>query len=193
MNILQLYLLFAKIGFFTFGGGFAMIPFFYHELVQNHHLLSAEEFANMVALAQVTPGPIGLNAATYIGFQRAGIWGALAGTLGVTTPSLTFGLGVAVFMAAFKENKLVKAALQGIRPATLGLIASAVIFFADTSLFTAPLRQLWSRGGESFGLNWRASLIFAVVVFAEWRWKCNMVWLLFASALMACLLYLIPL
>ena len=64
MNILQLYLLFAKIGFFTFGGGFAMIPFFYHELVQNHHLLSAEEFANMVALAQVTPGPIGVNAAT---------------------------------------------------------------------------------------------------------------------------------
>ena len=121
------------------------------------------------------------------------MWGAVAGTLGVTTPSLTFGLGVAIFMGAFKENKLVKATLQGIRPATLGLIASAVIFFADTSVFSAPLRQLWSRSGESFGLNWRATLIFAFVLIAQWRWKCNMVWLLFASALMACLLYMIPL
>lgn len=189
MSVLQLYLLFVKIGIFTFGGGFAMIPFFYDELVLRNALLTSEEFANMVALAQITPGPVGLNAATYIGYQQFGFWGALAGTLGVTTPSLTVGMAVAVFMQAFKENSLVKAALTGIRPATLGLIAAAVIFFADTSLFTAPLKSLWC-GAGSFGIDWRAVVVFATVLFVEWRWQCNMIWILLGSAVLACLLAL---
>lgn len=187
MSILQIYLLFVKIGVFTFGGGFAMIPFFYDELVLRHALMSSEEFANMVALAQITPGPVGLNAATYIGFKQFGFWGAVAGTLGVTTPSLTVGMAIAVFMQAFKENSVVKAVLTGIRPATLGLIAAAVIFFADTSLFTAPLASLWN-GAQSFGIDWRAILIFALVIIAEWRWKVNMVWLLLGAAVLGCLL-----
>jgi chromate transporter len=187
MNILQIYLLFVKIGVFTFGGGFAMIPFFYDELVLRHALMGSEEFANMVALAQITPGPVGLNAATYIGFKQFGFWGAVAGTLGVTTPSLTVGMAIAVFMQAFKENSVVKAVLTGIRPATLGLIAAAVVFFADTSLFTAPLASLW-RGAQSFGIDWKACLIFVLVIVAEWRWKVNMVWLLLGAAVLGCLL-----
>lgn len=190
MTALQLYLLFVKIGVFTFGGGFAMIPFFYDELVVRHALMSSEEFANMVALAQVTPGPVGLNAATYIGYKQLGFWGAVAGTLGVTTPSLTIGLAIAVFMQAFKENSLVKAALTGIRPATLGLIAAAVIFFADTSIFTAPLSSLW-QGAQSFGIDWRAILVFATVLVVDWRWKVNMIWLLLGSAVLGCLLSLV--
>ncbi len=187
MSILQIYLLFVKIGVFTFGGGFAMIPFFYDELVLRHALMSSEEFANMVALAQITPGPVGLNAATYIGFKQFGFWGAVAGTLGVTTPSLTVGMAIAVFMQAFKENSVVKAVLTGIRPATLGLIAAAVVFFADTSLFTAPLASLW-QGAQSFGIDWKATTIFVLVIVAEWRWKVNMVWLLLGAAVLGCLL-----
>ena len=83
MNVFTLYLLFAKIGLFTFGGGYAMIPLFQDELVVRQSFISPEEFANMVALAQVTPGPVGLNAATYIGYRQMGLAGALAGTLGV--------------------------------------------------------------------------------------------------------------
>ncbi len=190
MTVLQLYLLFVKIGAFTFGGGFAMIPFFYDELVVRYALMSSEEFANMVALAQVTPGPVGLNAATYIGFKQFGFWGAVAGTLGVTTPSLTIGMAIAIFMQAFKENWLVKAALTGIRPATLGLIAAAVIFFADTSIFTAPLANLW-QGAQSFGIEWKAMFVFASVLIVEWRWKVNMIWVLLGSAVLGCLLSLV--
>ena len=78
MNLLYLYYLFAKIAVFTYGGGYAMIPLFENELVVKHAYLTSAEFANLVALAQITPGPIGLNAATYIGMLQGGFAGALA-------------------------------------------------------------------------------------------------------------------
>ena len=181
MNPLQLYLLFAKIGFFTFGGGFAMIPFFQSELVENHQLLSASEFADIVALAQMTPGPVGLNAATYLGQQQAGFLGAVAATLGVCTPSLTIGLAVALFLKAFGNNQFLKAALCGIRPATLGLIAAAVIFFAETSAFATPLANLWHTG-ESFRLCWQGTVIFLGCLFVQWKWKPNLLLVLLGAA-----------
>ncbi|NLF94915.1 MAG: chromate transporter [Oligosphaeraceae bacterium] len=188
MSLLQLYLIFLKIGIFTFGGGYAMIPLFYDELVLRHNLLSSAEFANLIALAQITPGPVGLNAATYIGYQQGGFWGALSGTLGVTTPSLTLGMAIACCVGVFRNSALVKAALSGIRPATLGMIAAAVIFFANTSLFTAPVNHLWTSGAQ-FGLCWQAVLIFALTLLFELRWHLNMVWLLLGSALLSWVLF----
>ncbi len=188
MTLLQLYLIFLKIGFFTFGGGYAMIPLFYDELVLRYELLSGEQFANLIALAQITPGPVGLNAATYIGYQQSGFWGAVCGTLGLASPSLTLGLAVAVGVGIFRDSTLIKAALSGIRPATLGMIAAAVIFFANTSLFTAPLSSLW-RGGAQFGFCWQAILIFALTLFLELRWRVNMIWLLLGAALLAWILF----
>lgn len=189
MNPLQLYLLFAKIGFFTFGGGFAMIPFFQSELVDNYKLFTASEFADIVALAQMTPGPVGLNAATYLGQQQCGILGAAAATLGVCTPSLTIGMLVALCLKAFGNNRLLKAALRGIRPATLGLIAAAVIFFAETSAFATPLANLWTPG-ESFGLCWQGTLIFLGCLFFQWKWKPNMLVILLGAALAGAILCL---
>ncbi len=187
MNLWTLYWLFVKIGAFTFGGGYAMIPLFQDELVFRHAFLTNEEFANMVALAQVTPGPVGLNAATYIGYQQGGVFGALVGTLGVMTPSLIIVTLIAYFMALFQDNPLVKALLAGIRPATLGLIAAAVIFFADTSVFSAPLADWWRKG--AFGLCWQGTAIFALVLFVELRWKINMIYVLLGSALLSWLLF----
>ena len=80
--------------------------------------------------------------------------------------------------------------MADIRPATLGLIAAAVIFFADTSVFTAPLSSLW-KGAQTFGIDWKASLIFVSVLVAEWRWKVNMVWLMLGAAALGCLLSLV--
>ena len=96
-SLKELFLVFMKIGAFTIGGGYAMIPLFQTELVTNWHFMTNEQFANFVALAQVTPGPVGLNAATYIGYQcglkniggvLGGAFGGMIGTLGVMTPSL---------------------------------------------------------------------------------------------------------
>ncbi len=188
MAIWQLYLLFLKIGIFTFGGGYAMVPLFQDELVVKHQLLTASEFADIIALAQMTPGPLGLNAATYIGQQEAGVAGALAATLGVCTPSITVGLLAAIFLRVFQKNRLVQAALAGIRPATLGLIAAAVIFFAETSVFTAPLAAIWRRTGQSFGISWQGALIFAGALFVQWKWKTNLIWVLLGSAVAGALL-----
>ena len=198
MTLFQMYLLFAKIGLFTFGGGYAMIPLFQVELVNNWHFMTNDAFANFVALAQVTPGPVGLNAATYIGYQCGlqnlggvfgGAVGGLIGTLGVMTPSLVVVTLIAYFMQMFKENPVVKAILSGIRPATLGLIAAAVIFFAETSVFTAPLRNLWTPG-KSFGLCWQGCVIFAAVLAVSLKWKISPVWLLLGSAAAGWLLFL---
>ena len=188
MSLLSLYLLFLKIGCFTFGGGYAMIPLFQDELVNRHGLLTTAEFADIIALAQMTPGPVGLNAATYIGQQQAGIAGALAATLGVCTPSLTIVLAVAGFLRLFRDNPHLKAALAGIRPATLGLIAAAVLFFAETSVFAAPLRFLWT-AGKHFSLDALGCLIFAGVLAAHWRWKPPFLWVLFGSAALSAAVY----
>ena len=202
-HILYIYWLFVKIGLFTFGGGYAMIPLFQTELVERHQFISSADFANIVAIAQMTPGPVGMNAAPYIGYQQgvialgevlgtypAGCIGAMAGTLGVMTPSLTLVLAAAVFLAAFQENKYVKAVLSGIRPAMLGLIGAAVIFFANTSIFTAPLQSIFTRFSE-FGISWQALLIFAAVLFIELKYKVNIFLVIIGSGLAAWLLYML--
>ena len=180
-----------------------MIPLFQTELVERHQFISSADFANIVAIAQMTPGPVGMNAATYIGYQQgvialgevlgtypAGCIGAMAGTLGVMTPSLTLVLAAAVFLAAFQENKYVKAVLSGIRPAMLGLIGAAVIFFANTSIFTAPLQSIFTRFSE-FGISWQALLIFAAVLFIELKYKVNIFFVIIGSGLAAWLLYML--
>ncbi len=188
MQILYLYYLFAKIGVFTFGGGYAMIPLFQDELVYRHQYLSGEEFGALVALAQITPGPVGLNAATYIGYQQAGLLGSVAATLGVMTPSLIIVMLVAAFIAKFRDNRFLQQALSGIRPVVLGLIGAAVIFFAETSVFSAPLKSLWESAAGSFGLCWQGLAIFAVVLLIEIKWKVNQVYLLLGAGILGLIL-----
>ncbi len=193
-DMLFLFFLFAKIALFTFGGGYAMIPLFQSELVERYHFLTPEDFANMVALAQMTPGPVGMNAATYIGYQQGMAWagipgwiiGAALATAGVMMPSLILMTLAAMFLTAFKSNPYVKAVLTGIRPVTVGLIAAAVIFFANISIFTVPLFR------EGFGLRWQACVIFALVLILQQKWKVNIFLLLLLSSALGILLSLVP-
>ena len=173
MKTLKLYYLFCKISLFTFGGGYAMIPLFQNELVSRQQFISYDSFANMVALAQMTPGPIGMNAATYVGYDQTGFLGAFVATLGVVTPSLVLTMLVAAGMDRYKNSFLVKATLAGIRPAILGLIAAAVIFFAETSVFTAPLKHLW-QAGEHFSLCREGLIVFLATIAIECYWKPNL-------------------
>ena len=188
--LLKLYLIFVQIGAFTFGGGYAMIPLFYAELVEHHAFITANQFGNIVAIAQMTPGAIGINAATYIGYMQGGIIGAAVGTLGLLTPSLIIISIVAHFADKFKDNHYVKGALSGIRPVTIGLIAAAVLFFAEMSIFTAeiPFEQLWNKimGKTSFlpefGIRWQGVVIFVVAIFATKVFKISVIWAIVISA-----------
>lgn len=132
MIYLKLFLVFAKIGLFGFGGGMAMLPMIYQSAA-TFSLMSADEFSNLVAISQVTPGPIAVNAATYVGYNAAGFSGALIATVGVAVPSFVLVILVCHFMARFRESTLMEGAFTGIRPVTAGLIASAVIFMGEST------------------------------------------------------------
>jgi len=128
-----LFYMFARIGLFGFGGGYAMLPLIFQG-VQEFGFMSAEEFSNLVALSQVTPGPVAVNAATYVGFNYAGVLGAAVATFGVSLPCFVIVFIISSFLEKFKNSTLVEGMFTGIRPVTVGLIASAVVVLGKTSL-----------------------------------------------------------
>lgn len=132
MIYLKLFLLFAKIGVVGFGGGNAMLPLIYQG-ANNLNLMSESEFTNLVAIAQVTPGPIAVNAATYVGYNTAGFAGALVATFGVVLPSFVLVMITYHFISRFKNSAVVEGAFEGIRPMTAGLLAAAVYFVGGTT------------------------------------------------------------
>ena len=173
MTLLKLMLVFAKVAVLTFGGGYAMVPLFENELVRNHAFLTADEFANLVGLAQVTPGPIGFNSATYVGMAQGGLAGALAASLGVVIPSIVISLLVAVFLRRAADAQWMKLLMKGVRPCVVGIIGAAVVFFARTALC------------------WQGAGIFAAVVLLRWKLpKLKPLWSLALSALLGYVLFL---
>ena len=134
----QLFWVFFKVGLFSFGGGNAMLPLMYQEL-SRYEIMDAEKFSDLVALSQVTPGPVAVNAATYVGLETGGVIPAIVATVGVCLPCFIIMLIVARMLEIFKENKYVQGAFVGIRPATVGLIAAAVVFIAGGVLVKGPL------------------------------------------------------
>ena len=140
MILINLFLVFVKIGFIGFGGGYAILTMIQRELT-GLGWISQQEFANMAAISQITPGPIAVNAATYVGYRIAGFWGAFVATFGVSLPSFILVIIVAHFILKFKSSKVVESCMKGIRPVTIAFIASAAIFFAIESFvnLNAPL------------------------------------------------------
>lgn len=159
----SLFIMFFRIGLFSFGGGLAMLPLIFQS-VKDFGMMTAAEFSDLVALSQVTPGPIAVNAATYVGFNGAGIPGALAATLGVSLPSFILILIVVKFLERFQESKGIQGAFLGIRPVTVGLIASAVLFVGETVLVNGPIisTKLFTEGTSYF--NWIPIMLCAATL-----------------------------
>lgn len=124
---LQLFITFLKIGAFTFGGGYAMIPLIEREMVQDRDWITQEEMLDMVAIAETTPGPLAVNSATFVGWKVAGFRGSLCATFGVTLPSFLIMLAVALIMRHVENIPVVTHAFTGIRAAVLTLIGSAFV------------------------------------------------------------------
>lgn len=124
-TLLKLFLTMFKIGLFTFGGGYAMIALLENEFVEKKQFLTKEEFLNMLAIAESTPGPIAINSATYIGYKTAGAMGSAFATLGVCLPSFIIIYIISLFFDAFLKLKFVQYAFLGIRACVVYLIASA--------------------------------------------------------------------
>lgn len=133
-----LYWIFFKFGLISFGGGYVLLPLLITELVEKRQVITLEAFGNLVSIAQLTPGPIGINAATYIGFTQNGPWGSILASIGLVTPSLLIGTTAVYLLTRWKESALVKGLLTGVRPASLALLFYACILFLGMSLFTKP-------------------------------------------------------
>jgi chromate transporter len=131
MNILAaIFFSFLKIGAFAFGGGYAMLPLIEREIVINHHWISYKEFIDIIGISQMTPGPIAINSSTFVGYKVGGVLGSIAGTIGVVTISFILVSIATHYIIKFKESKVLKAALMGMKPALIGLIISAFISLA---------------------------------------------------------------
>lgn len=123
---LDLFITFFKIGAFTFGGGYAMIPLISREVVDNKNWMTEEEILEVVAIAESSPGPIAINAATFVGYKVAGFWGAILSTLGVVLPSILIIMTISLVLQEFKDSQLVTKAFAGIRIGVLALIVKAL-------------------------------------------------------------------
>lgn len=120
----HLFLAFFKIGTFTLGGGYAMLPLIQREVVEKKQWVDNREFIELLALAQTSPGPIAVNAAVFVGYKHKGVIGSLSACLGITLPSFLIILIVAIYLIGFRDNHYVVSFFKGIRPAVVALIAA---------------------------------------------------------------------
>jgi len=129
----RLALAFMKTGMFTFGSGYAMLAQMHREIVERYAWLTAQQFADVVAIAEVTPGPITVNMATFVGYRVAGVLGSLVATLSLIAGPMASILVIAVFYAKFRDNHWVDGAFNGLRPTVLALIVVAVLKLSKTA------------------------------------------------------------
>lgn len=134
MILIKLFCEFFKISFFAFGGGLSILPLMF-ETISDFAFISGGEFADLVAISQVTPGPMVVNAATYVGMLSAGISGGLIATLGVAIPSFVSVIAVMKFFDKFRDNQKFQGFMEGIRPATCGMIAAGLFTLLETVVF----------------------------------------------------------
>lgn len=154
MIYLELFLAYLKIGFFGFGGGYAMLSLISDEIVVRHGWLTAVQLSDVVAVSQMTPGPIAVNCATYVGYLVTGsVWGSVLTTLAVSLPPMTVMMAICRFYVRVRDNSYMKGALSVIKPVTVGMIGAAALMLCT---------------GRTFSDGWISCLTFAAAFTAVW-------------------------
>ena len=145
MIYLQLFYTFFKIGLFGFGGGYAMLSMIQGEVVTRYGWVTSQEFTDIVAISQMTPGPIGINAAPYVGFTSTGsVWGSIVATFAVVFPSFILMLTISKFFLKYQKHPVVESIFAGLRPAVVGLLASAALVLMNVENFGSPKKSVVS-------------------------------------------------
>lgn len=175
----QLFWAYLKIGILGFGGGYAMLSMIQFEVVDHYNWMTMEEFADIVALSQMTPGPVSINLATFIGYTTGGIWGSLLATVAIVLPSLLMLVFVLKFLFKNKENYIVKTTLASMKPVIAGLI------------FVAALMMMNAESFADAGLHGSniSVIICAASFVATYFAKINPILLIIASGLVGYLVY----
>ena len=186
IDLLYLFWIFFKVGLFSIGGGLAAIPLMQAEIVDRNWITLAQ-FTDMIAVSESTPGPIGVNVATYVGFSQYGILGGIVATLGLVAPSIIIILIIAQFIIKYRQNKYVDGAFKGIRPAVTGLILSAaftvaLITFVNDGIF-------YDNGAFIDMFNWKAIVMFAVFFVVSNKWKVHPIYFIVTAGVIGLILF----
>ena len=180
MIYLQLLYSYLKIGFFGFGGGYAMLSLIQNEVVVQNQWMTNAQFTDIVAISQMTPGPIAINSATYVGYTVAGFWGSVVATTAVCLPALTLMILITRFFLQLRDNRYVKGAIAGLKPIVVGMIGAAAL------LLMFPK----STDGASFIDGWSWAL-FAAAMAASLK-KVNPILLIVLGAMAGVAIYYLP-
>lgn len=184
MILLELFWSFFQIGLFSIGGGHAAMPLIQHQVVERHSWLTMTQFADIMTIAEMTPGPIAINSATFVGIQVAGIPGAVIATVGCVFPSCVIVMTLAYVYYRFRGLSVVQGVLAGLRPAVIAMIASAGIslimmaFYGQQTLPSDPL-----------DLDWISVGIFAAGVFVLRKWRPDPIYVMAGAGAAGILLY----
>ena len=182
MLYLQLFYTFFKIGLFGFGGGYAMLSMIQGEVVTRYGWLTSQEFTDIVAISQMTPGPIGINSATYVGFTATGsVWGSIIATLAVVLPSFILMLAISKFFLKYQKHPVVEAVFSGLRPAVVGLLASAALVLMNAENFSSPKEDMYS-----FIIS---CLIFLIAFIGTRKYKINPILMIVVGGIAGLILY----
>ena len=178
MIYLQLFLSFLQIGMFSFGGGYAAMPLIQGQVVTLHGWLTMSEFTDLITISQMTPGPIAVNSATFVGMKIAGIPGAVVATAGCILPSCIIVTILARLYLKYRNLDLLQGVLKSLRPAVVAMIASAGILI---------LKNTFWGSGESIlltGTEWSMVLIFGICVLLLRKTKLNPIWVMVLAGVM---------
>ena len=182
MIYLQLFYTFFKIGLFGFGGGYAMLSMIQGEVVTRYGWVSSQEFTDIVAISQMTPGPIGINAATYVGFTSTGsVWGSVIATFAVVLPSFILMLTISKFFLKYQKHPVVESIFNGLRPAVVGLLASAALVLMNVENFGSPTEDTYS-----FVIS---IIIFLIAFIGTRKYKANPILMIIACGIAGLLRY----
>ena len=182
MIYLQLFYTFFKIGLFGFGGGYAMLSMIQGEVVTRYDWVSTQEFTDIVAISQSTPGPIGINAATYVGFTATGsIWGSVIATFAVVLPSFILMLTISKFFLKYQKHPALEAVFSGLRPAVVGLLASAALVLMNVENFGSPTDDTYT-----FVIS---IIIFLVAFIGTKKYHANPILMIIACGIAGLILY----
>lgn len=182
MIYLQLFYAFFKIGLFGFGGGYAMLSLIQGEVVTQHKWLTPQEFTDIVAISQMTPGPIGINSATYVGYVATqSVWGSALATFALVLPSFILMILISKFFLKYQKHPIVEDIFSGLRPAIVGLLAAAALLLMDKDNFGSPTEDSYS-----FLIS---VALFVGVFIATYRFKLNPILMIVLCGLVGFIVY----
>lgn len=161
---------FFKVGLFSIGGGLATLPFLYR-LADRQDWFTYSMVADMIAISESTPGPMGVNMATYVGFQHAGVLGSLAASIGVVFPSVVIIIWISKFLEKFRDSKYVKDVFYMLRPAVTGLIAAAGFGVIYSALFKVEGLQMITQAEFIRGITGKEIILFVIMLFLTNKYK----------------------